>query len=199
MNPTKYRIRPLAAVAILLIGIMTLGGIIAFAVVQSQNNTQYFFHYRRNLAARLLDEDRSYDLINNYPPSADAVIALNNRIMMLYFGRMVNNDDLLRELVDVQQHLFSTYLQRHNNPHSRWEIIRESKEIMFAENVYLHSINVGLAFRSDRVDMYVLPITHTMINYQNIFWNYFVYLDASGRWKIYNFQRTDATFRNVLD
>lgn len=196
---TKGRIRPFAAVAIAMVALILIGSVVAFAVVHNQGLPRYFFHNRRNLAARLLSEVRSYDLINNYPLTADEVIAINNRIRLLFYGQMVNNDDLLWELVGTQRHLFSDYLVANNDHETQFVHLRRYMSELFDENVYLHTTNVGVAFRSDVRDMYIFPVTDVMINHDNLYWNYLVYLDRSGQWKIYTWHRTDASFRQILD
>ena len=199
MYKQRGKIHPAAAVLIIVVALAAMGTFIVYGINQSRNTPQHFFPLRRNLAARLLNEVRDHDLINNYPETALDVILLNNNFLMLYHGQMVSDPDLLWELIGIQRHLFSDSLMTNNSHQQQFDSIWESINTRHPHNVYVNSIEVGQSFRSGRVDMYVFPITMRMVNYDNLYWNYFVYLDDSGRWRIANYDRTDSTFRNILD
>jgi len=199
----RSKVGPFGAIVIILLGVALIGGIIYYIFVQNRDTTRYFYLERRSTGQRILNEIHSYDLIRDYPDTPQEVIRLNNLLMQMIYGRIVSNDDLLYELVGIQQMIFSDFIQTNNSHQSRFEILFEDTAFMYENNIYLWSIEPGLFFESDELNMASVPITMTFVTNsvnwpREMYWNYFL-RHENGRWKIYDMKRMDSTFRNPYE
>ena len=139
------------------------------------------------------------DLKNNYPDSPQEVIRLNNLLMQMIYGKMVQSEELLWELVGIQQQIFSEFLATNNSQQSRYEFLIEDTGVLYDNSIYIWAIETGLFFESDELNMASVPITITLVNWpEKLYWNYFLRLE-NGRWKIYDLKRMDETFRNLYE
>ena len=194
-RPMKKRKNTVAGIIIIVLGIALIAGVIIYVLYVSKDQPQYFINAKRAKGNLLLNSIRSYDLENGYPEIAEEVMELNSAIMHLYYGRIVSDNSLIRELVDTQRLIFDDVLLELNTAESQWEKIVRDAETLYNENVYIYQIDQGVAFYSTEQDMCIVPITITLINYEKVYWNYFLSLDDQGRWKIYTWQRTDKYFQ----
>lgn len=194
----KHRKSLIAGIIILVVGVALIGGTIVYGIDRSKNSDQKFYQNSRSTGQRLYDKALAY-MENGYPETAEDVIDLNNIIMQLYYGKIVSSDELIRELVTMQRQLFSDYLLENNDFEDQYANVLESADILYEKKVYIYNIEAGSVFYSSGGDMCSVPITEFMNNYEKMYWNYYLKLDDEGHWKIHNYQRTDKSFRNVIE
>jgi hypothetical protein len=193
------RVGPAGAFLIILVGVLILGGAVYYMYMLNRDRPQPFFIERRGTGQRLMAQVEEFDLENNYPGSPEEVIGLYVLLYELIYGRIVESPELLWDLVGMQRQIFGRYLVENNTHQEQFDLIREETEWMFDNAIRIHSVHVGVFFESDVLHMASVPITKTMINNpegdSTLFFNYFLALE-DGRWKIYNWERTDGTFLN---
>lgn len=184
-------------VVCIVIGVVAFSAIFAFASYRYKNTPQNFYDNRRGSAEKLYDEVTAHDLDGGYPGTAEEVVNLNNKIVQLYYGKMVKNEEILTELVDIQRKLFADELLDKNPRENQVETLLEAIDELYSQNVYVYKIEQGITYYSSNVNMCIVPVTQTLINYENVYWNYFLRQDADGRWKIYTYMRADENFRTL--
>ena len=198
MLSERGRLKPITAIIIVVLGIAAIGSIFISIYVQNRDRPQLFYIQRRSMGQRLLDEVRTYDLVNHYPETVEEVMHLYSILRRMIYGRMVSDDELLYELVGLQRHLLCDFLTQNNTHRDQWLQVLEDTSVLYESNVFIHSIDKGLIFISAEEDMCIVPLTFTMINHEAMYWNYFLKLEH-GRWKIHDFKRMDSTFMNEIE
>ncbi|MDR1704429.1 MAG: hypothetical protein LBS19_07050 [Clostridiales bacterium] len=194
-----HRINKTLGIIILVVSFSVITGGVGYIAWYSSQQPHYFVIEKKSLGDTLYRRLQEYDLENYYPETAEEVMEINNLLRRLMYGNIVADKDFIRVLVGYQRMLFDDVLLEANSLDTQTQKVIESGEMLYRNKISLYSSSIGTVFESDEVEMCIAPITEAMVNYEGLYWNYYLKKDADGRWKIYTWERTDRSFRNVIE
>jgi len=180
----------LMGIIILVAGAIAMGSILFYAVTVWSTSPRLFENGKKKLGEGLYEKITAVDLDNAYPQKPEEVMDLYMNILRLQYGKIVADDDLMRELITQQRKMYSDTLIAQNPS----EIVQYGELMRTTAKMYEQKVLLTVIERSGAVihptdpAMCVITVMQSYSSYGIAHWEYYLERAADGRWKIHSWE-----------
>jgi len=174
-------------IVILALGLIALSSILFFAVTVWQTTPKLFETSKRSIGKELYEKVTAVDLDNSYPDAPEDVMDLYLNILRLQYGKIVVDDDLMRQLVGIQRKLYSDELLAGNAEDAQYaELIRATTKLYENKIILTGADRSGVIYPPTQPELCYFTVRQYNSGYGATMWEYYLQKDADGRWKLHS-------------
>jgi|GEM_PF-1994190 len=178
-------------IVILALGAIALSSIIFFAVSVWRTEPKLFETGKDSIGKKLYGQVTDADLDNKYPATPEEIMDMYLNILRLQYGKIVVDDDLMRELVSTQRKLFSADLLAANTEDAQYEELVRATTKLYENKIILSQANrSGVVFPPSQPELCYFTVRQFNSGYGSTMWEYYLQKDAGGNWKIHSWTMT---------
>ncbi len=172
------------------------GGLIMLAILSQKPGEPSFYRDKSQVAQKLYDKIMSVDLKNSYPSSPEDVMSLYCDTLNILYGRMLINQVYIEDVITQQRYLLGDILLDLNSQEVQSQKLSESLEILYSKNINSISLEQKAPIYNDLDPKKCsVRVSHYFSGAPTEYMLYHLEKDVNNKWKIINWEPTDAMFQ----
>ena len=182
---------------VVIIAAVCTGGYFTYLKVAGTRND--FVANKTNLAMRLYKNITEADLEGAYPETPEAVADLNGNIVLLTYGAMIVNEEILEEILSIQRNLFAPeLLESTSSAEAQLANVKSDISELTERGFVCVEMNRFESIYSEDRQSVTIHFTQILSPNSYINW-YYKLVKADGRWKILGWVSDGGELGNVLE
>lgn len=172
-------------IVIIILGVAFFAWLMNYSYIRYKELPNNFSASRKNMGEKLYDTVVSRDLTNQYPTEPFAVMDLYKDTVLLLYGDIIINDDLLKEVIGIQRQFWSDELLSTTTEQQQFDNLKESLNTLYEKKVRVTKIDVtSTNYDPFNQDICTVNLSEYAINLNRLEWIYYLIKDDDGNWKI---------------
>ncbi len=186
---------------VILVGIVAIAGIYAFALYKDAGRPKHFRLETEARATLLYEDVVNRDYKEDYPPTVEEVMELYSKGYELIYGNMIIDEEVFNSVVEAQRKLYTKELLAENSYDDQLVNLSSGLEKLSELNVICQKFECKAPIYDPTDNTYcMVRVIEYFSNGEKIYFNYYLIKDRdSNRWAINSWEWTNDAFVPITE